>query len=389
MIFESTQLLASSRDRLAKCRFSDDDPEVYGVSNSALEGERQNDQIRARLLADAVRLVPELMPDLHQMFHETVDQLQLTGCVEGYVYSDVAPQAQCVFVGGDTKAAVLISSGIIGLLDLDELKFVVGHELGHLIYGHHGYPDPRSARDDNERLNWLAMQRAAEISADRIGFLGSKSMDGAVRAIIKTSTGLESDQLRFDVGKYLDQLRHLTSLGGNADIVFASHPMFPVRMKALLWFEMSEPCAEIQGRSKKSALSGDQLDQRVAKDLESAGASVLTRIREESTQAAAVWAFLYVAIADNKLSKDEQAQLHDTFGDSAATNALQFVKDHGPDGVREKFELSMQKIRSHPITIRKQFVDSISEQFSRETKSRSVNQQMLDIIVDRLKIQKP
>ena len=203
-------------------------------------------------------------------------------------------------------------------------------------------PDPRSARDDNERLNWLALQRAAEISADRIGYLASNSMDAAVRAIIKTSTGLDSSKLRFDVAKYLDQLRSLTSLGGSEDVVFASHPMFPVRMKALLWFEMSEPLAEIKNTTKRSAVSREKLDQRITKDLETAGASVLSRMREETIQSAAVWAFLYVAVADNKLSKDEQAQLRENFGDKTADDALQFVQDNGPDGVREKFELSMQ-----------------------------------------------
>jgi hypothetical protein len=383
---ESSTLLSAARERFSNCRFCDDDPDVYGISNWMAEGEQQDNRIKIRLLADAVRVGPELMPDLDKMFCETVGQLGLSGCVEGYVYNDVAAQAQCIFVGGETKAAVLLSSGIVSLLDPEELQFVIGHELGHLIFGHHGYPDPRFARDDNERLNWLALQRAAEVSADRIGYLASRSMETAVRAIIKTSTGLESDKLRFDVAGYLDQLRALTSLGGSDDVVFASHPMFPVRMKALLWFEMSETLAQIKGTAKRSAINGEKLDQRIVKDLETAGASVLSRIREESLQSAAVWAFLYVAVADNKFSKGEQAQLRESFGEKIAADALQFVQDNGPDGVREKFELSMQRIRAHPVTVRKQFMESISGQFKPETGRSDLDVRMLNIIGDRLNL---
>lgn len=382
----TTALLDASRDKFSICRFSDDDPDVYGVSNSFAEAERQDNRVRVRLLADAVRVGSELMPDLAAMFQETVSQLGLSGCVEGYVCNDVAAQAQCIFVGGETKAAVLFSSGIVSLLELDELRFVLGHELGHLIYGHHGYPDPKFASDDHERLNWLALQRAAEISADRIGFLASKSMDGAVRAIIKTSTGLDSSKLRFDVANYLDQLRRLTSLGGSEEVVFASHPMFPVRMKALLWFEMSEPFAEIGKAAKRSPISREKLDQRIAKDLESAGASVLNRMREESLQSAAVWAFLYVAISDNKLSKTEQTQLQTIFGDKTANDALQFVQDNGPNAVREKFELSMRRIRSHPMTVRKQFMESINKQFCRGGHSTVLDPSTLNIIAERLNL---
>jgi hypothetical protein len=383
---ESSTLLSAARVRFSTCRFCDDDPEVYSISNWIAEGERQDNRVKTRLLADAVCIGPELMPDIYRTFAETLEQLGLSSCVDGYVYNDVAPQAQCIFVGGETKAAVLVSSGIVSLLDSEELQFVIGHELGHLIFGHHGYPDPRSARDDNERLNWLALQRAAEISADRIGYLASRSMDTAVRAIIKTSTGLESNKLRFDVARYLDQLRTLSSLGGNEDVVFASHPMFPVRMKALLWFEMSEPLAQIKGSARRSAISAEKLDQRIAKDLETAGASVLSRIREETLQSAAVWAFLYIAVADNKLSKDEQAQLRESFGEKVAADALQYVQDNGPDGVREKFELSMQRIRTHPVTVRKQFMESISGQFRHDSGGSDLDLRMLNIIGDRLNL---
>lgn len=386
MTEESSARLSAARDRFSICRFCDDDPAEYGIPNCIWEAKRKDNRTKVRLLADAVHIGPELMPGLSRTFDESMGQLGLSGCVEGYVYNDVAAQAKCIFVGGDSKAAVLISSGLVSLLEGEELQFVIGHELGHLIYGHHGYPNPRSATNDNERLNWLALQRAAEISADRIGYVASQSMHAAVRAIIKTSTGLESVELRFDVAKYLDQLRNLTSLGGNEDVIFASHPMFPVRMKALLWFEMSESLAAIKGAAQRSALPAGRIDERIVKDLEMAGAFVLSRIRTESFQSAAVWAFLFVAVADNKLSKGEQAELQQRFGTEIATDALSFVAENGPEGVRQKFELSMKKISSHPVSARKQFMNAISTQFDPESGDSDLKGRMLSIIADRLNV---
>ena len=63
--------------------------------------------------------------------------------VFGAIWVAAAPElyiAQTPFVNagaiGVDRPFVVLQSGTLGLLDLDELQFVIGHELGHVLSGH-------------------------------------------------------------------------------------------------------------------------------------------------------------------------------------------------------------------------------------------------------------
>ena len=78
--------------------------------------------------------------------------------------------------------------------DASELQFVLGHEFGHASFGHldiavnhlmeSGDLLPLSA------MRLRAWQRAAEISADRAGLMLCGSLDAALRATFKASSGI-------------------------------------------------------------------------------------------------------------------------------------------------------------------------------------------------------
>ena len=49
-------------------------------------------------------------------------------------------------------------------------------------------------------------ERAQELSVDRVGLIACGSVDIAIRALMKTVSGLSSEHLRFDVGTFISQL---------------------------------------------------------------------------------------------------------------------------------------------------------------------------------------
>ena len=106
-------------------------------------------------------------------------------------------------------------------------------------YQHSLYPPIEKARTRTEYLNFLNLSRAAEISADRAGLLGSGSIENSLRAMLKISTGLNDEHISFNFSSYLDQLRELKGLQGNSNLLYATHPTFLNRMQALIWFSMS------------------------------------------------------------------------------------------------------------------------------------------------------
>ena len=93
------------------------------------------------------------------------------------------------------------------ILNNNELKSVIAHEVSHFYYQHNLYPNPNTAKTQLEFLNLLHLSRAAEISADRAGFLGSGNLENSLRAMLKITSGLGEDHIQFNFSNYLNQLR--------------------------------------------------------------------------------------------------------------------------------------------------------------------------------------
>mgnify|MGYP001422062446 CR=1 FL=1 len=93
--------------------------------------------------------------------------------------------------------------------------------------------------DRNLKLNLLNLSRAAEISADRIGFLACNSLEDSLRANFKLASGLSDKHFNFKPSTYLDQLRDLEDLGKSSTELWSTHPSFLIRMQSLIWFSMT------------------------------------------------------------------------------------------------------------------------------------------------------
>lgn len=352
---------------------------------SAAQRRRQEVE-RRRQMAEAVRLSPAVTPELAAVV-ETVRQELGPGIhVEAYVRN--APETQALSIAGGSKglAFVVLTSGLLRLLRRGELAFVLGHELGHAVFKHHGYPDALSAQTEAERLNLLMLQRAAEISADRIGFLASPNIEECLWAILKLASGLPRDLLRCDVASYLDQLRDLQDRGGSEYELLSSHPMFTARVRALLWFEMSDVYYEHIGRERSKGLSLQEVDKRIGKDLAAAGGFRLAEVNEQAARDALMWGLLNLFAADKRLTKGEQALLERIFGVQKAEKVIAFVRESGANGISSKFEASLRSMRllsEQTRTALYQDLVRLSAQASGEPEARA---RLLRIVADRLSL---
>ena len=85
-------------------------------------------------------------------------------------------------------------------MDADELRFIIGHEMGHVALGHTwlnslvggmaGIPSS-STSSAILTLAFLSWNRTCELSADRAGLLACGSLDKAVSSLIKLVAGPE------------------------------------------------------------------------------------------------------------------------------------------------------------------------------------------------------
>ena len=187
---------------------------------------------------DIFRLCQEVLKDVNA-------QSILGIPIEFYVESNNEANASAL-QNFDKKGPhyIVFNSGLLNMLDKEELRFIVGHELGHLTYEH-------------AFLNWLLAtfyrnnemplclkgiydfwNELSEMSADRIGLLVVKDLDTAIQAAFKVSSGLNMKKMNTTSKNYICMMDNLISDikqdQGSRMLYF--HPANPVRVKALELF---------------------------------------------------------------------------------------------------------------------------------------------------------
>jgi len=249
----------------------------YGEWISKREGRVRSllDARRGDLLGNTVCITAELVPNVYGAFRDCVELLTGTEQSGGLYVQQSRDYNANVFSDGH-RFDVVVNSGLLEDFSNDELRFVLGHELGHVLYEHSSLPVSEMLADsDNlqaeEAVMLLRWSRTSEISADRIGLLCSGSLTAAVTALFKTTSGLkgiDSDAILRSFRNQYDELQaHQREKGGRFEWA-RTHPLMAVRFKAL---EMAA-LDVVALRSNSTAFSLNSfrvLDRQIAQTLSS------------------------------------------------------------------------------------------------------------------------
>lgn len=206
--------------------------------------------VRRKLLSTSVRLSRTMAPDIHKMADECMEKLGASLPLELYVFASPQYNAMC-FKPEDGRLFVMFASSLLEAFDSAELKFVMGHEVGHHIYKHHDIPigyilQGNEKVDPKLVLELFAWSRYAEISADRAGAHCAHDLHSVSKALFKLASGLSDKTVEFDLDDFLHQVDDMKqedlSPGRNApkEDWFSTHPFSPLRVKALQLFDQSE-----------------------------------------------------------------------------------------------------------------------------------------------------
>jgi Zn-dependent protease with chaperone function len=203
------------------------------------------------LMANASRVDQYQAPDLANLVAECGLKLQ-PGQVDVFLVKQ--KQVNAYTFGISSPKVLVLYSSLLKVMTTGELKFIIGHEMGHVVLGHTwlntiiggmaGIPAPFGAAV----LLYTAFRwwnRMCEFSADRAGLLACGSLNMAVAALVKLAAPNIRSQDDFN--------RALAAIDAQDDLasnrlaeVFQTHPMLIRRINALRAYARTSEYQHIQ-----------------------------------------------------------------------------------------------------------------------------------------------
>lgn len=215
--------------------------------------------VRQLFLANAVRVGPAQRPRLWAQYQEVLATMDWKEVPELYVSQ--TPLVNAAAVGFD-KPFIVLNSGTLALLDENERRDILGHELGHIMSGHTTYttiaiiiltigiqnlPFLAGIALLPFQLALMEWYRKAELSADRAGLLVTQDPRVSMNVFLKMAGGgAGDDELSLDA--FMEQAEAYETSSDLADKVwqvintaFKTHPFGTVRAAELSrWVKSGE-----------------------------------------------------------------------------------------------------------------------------------------------------
>jgi len=211
--------------------------------------EKTENYFKNILQGHSFKVNEKLAPRLYESFLDVKQRLGFEEPIEFYITNNPELNAFAVSrLEEDESHIININSGLIDKVDDDELKFIVGHEIGHLISNNANIAQLLNFVFPDQAQSPLMMQhkiavwdKLSELTADRFGFIACGRLDKVLSCFFKMASGLSVERLNFDPKAFSTEneeiLKYFKETGsGN----LLSHPINPIRIKAVELFETSE-----------------------------------------------------------------------------------------------------------------------------------------------------
>ena len=213
--------------------------------------------IRLAFQANAVRVSPNQFGHVHKLYKECLTTLDAP---EEYpLYISQTPIVNAGAYGMD-QPFIILNSGTVRLLEAEELSYVIGHEIGHILSDHvlyrtmtvllinlanMGFPIVGLAARA-VLIGLLEWSRKAELSCDRAGLLSVQDPEIVMRTMLKMAGGGDNDETSLQ--EFIVQAEEYREGGDVADqvfkvlnLMFQTHPFYVLRVSELrTWIEAGD-----------------------------------------------------------------------------------------------------------------------------------------------------
>jgi Zn-dependent protease with chaperone function len=214
------------------------------------------------MLGSDLRVSEKQIPSLYRILREACDTLEVP---EPLLYVSTSPELNAYTACPD-RPIIKIYSALLDMLEEDEIRFVIGHELSHIKSRHLVYSTlgelvstgalriiissvpglsvlytPAEISLSYALYHWM---RAAEYSCDRGGFLACQNFEASCSALMKLSGYSTKYANEIHLDSFFEQARSFeeqdeTALGKVQQILLSfgqTHPWGVLRVRELMKF---------------------------------------------------------------------------------------------------------------------------------------------------------
>jgi Zn-dependent protease with chaperone function len=165
---------------------------------------------RQVFLASGVRIGPDQLPEVYESYRQVLAVLDMPDEYDLYLIE--FPLVNAAAIGAE-RPLIVVNSALVSLLEPDELRTVLAHELGHILSNHMLYRTallillqmtlPRLPLIAGVpllavRAALLEWSRAAELSCDRAATLANRDPLVTARTLMTAAAGIRSSKLNLD-----------------------------------------------------------------------------------------------------------------------------------------------------------------------------------------------
>lgn len=258
--------------------------------------------VKFLLVGNTVRVSEKQFPRIHRLYQEVGESLDCPQLPELFVQASPTFNAICI---GMDEPRILLNSALIDLLDDEEMRCVLGHELGHALSGHALYRTLltylitfgsalmpfRIGMIGVRAIQALLMEwaRKAELSGDRAGLLAAQDPQAAIRVEMKLASGGHLADL--DEEAFLEQAREHDATENIYDSLLkfmlvedTTHPFNVVRAWELRkWVDSGEYANILAGEYPRRS---EDASAKISQEAAAAADSYTTAIRNSQDSAA-------------------------------------------------------------------------------------------------------
>jgi Zn-dependent protease with chaperone function len=214
--------------------------------------------VRAYMIGHYVMVSEKQFPHLHKMIKEGAEALGLPKPPTTFVYnSNGVMNAFALKLVGRTRY-IWLTSQLIDANNDEQVKFVIGHELGHHIAGHlnrilcllrlPAYQIPFLSQ---------AYSRSRELTCDRIGFVVSRNLQASLCALQMLASGSAKLNAEMNPTAFRAQEEIVPRIAGFFLNILSTYPRLTQRVDAVSRFTQFASASSSTSRAYESTLKAE------------------------------------------------------------------------------------------------------------------------------------